>query len=75
MVEPWTLEELRESKNMTQSELAEQFSVSTKTIQNMEKDSGNIKHKLLKKYMLFFNKNYDDIFLGNKYENFVRKAS
>lgn len=75
MAEAWTLKELRESKKMTQAELAEQFSVSSRTIQNMEEDSGNIKNQLLKKYLLFFDKDYNDIFLGKKYENFVRKAS
>lgn len=75
MAETWTLKELRESKKLTQAELAEQFSVSSRTIQNMEEDSGNIKNQLLKKYLLFFDKDYNDIFLGKKYENFVRKAS
>ncbi len=37
----------------------------------MEKDSTNIKDSLLSKYMSAFNVKYDDIFLGNEYENFV----
>ena len=37
----------------------------------MEKDSSNIKDSLLKKYMDAFAVKYDDIFLGNEYENFV----
>ncbi|MFA0980007.1 XRE family transcriptional regulator, partial [Staphylococcus aureus] len=31
----------------------------------------NIKDSLLSKYMSAFNVKYDDIFLGNEYENFV----
>lgn len=37
----------------------------------MEKDSTNIKDSLLSKYMKAFNVKYDEIFLGNEYENFV----
>ncbi|MBR9296739.1 XRE family transcriptional regulator, partial [Staphylococcus aureus] len=40
-------------------------------IQNMEKDSTNIKDSLLSKYMSAFNVKYDDIFLVIEYENFV----
>ena len=56
---------------MTQEELADLFKVTSRTIQNMEKDSSNIKDSLLKKYMDAFAVKYDDIFLGNEYENFV----
>ncbi|NDR13263.1 XRE family transcriptional regulator, partial [Staphylococcus aureus] len=35
------------------------------------KDSTNIYVSLLSKYMSAFNVKYDDIFLGNEYENFV----
>lgn len=66
-----TLKELRTSYNLTQDELAKLFNVSSRTIQNMEKDSSNIKDSLLSKYMEAFGVKYDDIFLGNKYENFV----
>lgn len=66
-----TLKELRNDYNMTQEELGELFNVSSRTIQNMEKDSTNIKDSLLSKYMDAFNVKYDDIFLGNEYENFV----
>ncbi|MEB6240165.1 helix-turn-helix transcriptional regulator [Staphylococcus xylosus] len=66
-----TLKELRVSYNLTQEELADLFKVSPRTIQNMEKDSTNIKDSLLSKYMKAFNVKYDEIFLGNEYENFV----
>ncbi|HDL6577561.1 TPA: helix-turn-helix transcriptional regulator, partial [Enterococcus faecalis] len=56
---------------LTQEELADLFKVTSRTIQNMEKDSSNIKDSLLKKYMDAFAVKYDDIFLGNEYENFV----
>lgn len=66
-----TLKELRVEYGLTQEELADLFKVTSRTIQNMEKDSSNIKDSLLKKYMEAFAVKYDDIFLGNEYENFV----
>ncbi len=66
-----TLKELRTDYGLTQEELGDLFSVSSRTIQNMEKDSTNIKDSLLSKYMSAFNVKYDDIFLGDEYENFV----
>lgn len=66
-----TLKELRISNGLTQIELAQLFKVSSRTIQNMEKDSSNIKDSLLSKYLAAFQVSYDDIFLGNEYENFV----
>lgn len=66
-----TLKELRFVSNMTQEELANLFEVSPRTIQNMEKDSTNIKDSLLSKYIKAFGISYDEIFLGNEYENFV----
>lgn len=66
-----TLKELRVSYDLTQEELANLFKVSPRTIQNMEKDSTNIKDSLLSKYMKAFNVKYDEIFLGNEYEIFV----
>lgn len=68
-----TLKELRISNGLTQIELAQLFKVSSRTIQNMEKDSSNIKDSLLSKYLAAFQVSYDDIFLGNEYENFVLK--
>ena len=65
-----TLKDLRTSYNLTQEELAEMFDVTSRTIQNMEKDSTNIKDSLLKKYMIAFDVSYDEIFLGKEYENF-----
>ncbi|NSU08104.1 helix-turn-helix transcriptional regulator [Enterococcus faecalis] len=66
-----TLKELRVEYGLTQEELADLYKVTSRTIQNMEKDSSNIKDSLLKKYMDAFAVKYDDIFLGNEYENFV----
>lgn len=66
-----TLKELRTDYGLTQEELGDLFNVSSRTIQNMEKDSTNIKDSLLSKYMSAFNVKYDDIFLGDEYENFV----
>ena len=66
----WTLEAMRINK-LTQTELAQEFEVSSQTIARMEKDSSDIGYQLLKKYMLYFNVKFDDIFLGKKYENFV----
>ncbi|WP_208773725.1 helix-turn-helix domain-containing protein [Enterococcus faecalis] len=60
-----TLKELRVEYGLTQEELADLFKVTSRTIQNMEKDSSNIKDSLLKKYMDAFAVKYDDIFLGN----------
>ena len=65
-----TLKELRVSYGLTQEELANLFKVSPRTIQNMEKDSTNIKDSLLSKYIKAFNVKYDEIFIGNKYEKF-----
>lgn len=65
-----TLKDLRASCNLTQEELAEMFEVTSRTIQNMEKDSTNIKDSLLKKYMTAFSVSYDEIFLGREYEIF-----
>lgn len=59
-----TLKELRIDYGMTQEELGKLFGVSSRTIQNMEKDSTNIKDSLLSKYMDAFNVKYDDIFWG-----------
>lgn len=66
-----TLRELRVEYGMTQEELAKLFDVSPRTIQNMEKNSSNIKDSLLTKYIEAFNVKYDDIFLGNEYEKNV----
>lgn len=54
-----TLKELRTDYGLTQKELGDLFKVSSRTIQNMEKDSTNIKDS---KYMSAFNVKYDDIF-------------
>ena len=67
----WTLEAMRINKGLTQTELAQEFEVSSQTIARMEKDSSDIGYQLLKKYMLYFNVKFDDIFVGKKYENFV----
>ncbi|PTI80934.1 XRE family transcriptional regulator [Staphylococcus xylosus] len=66
-----TLKELRIANGLTQIELAQLFKISPRTIQNMEKDSSNIKDSLLSKYLTAFQVSYDEIFLGNEYENFV----
>ncbi|MGT2923878.1 helix-turn-helix transcriptional regulator [Streptococcus caviae] len=68
----WTLEAMRVSANLTQMELAEEFEVSSQTIARLEKDSSDIGYRTLKKYMDKFHVKFDDIFLGNKYENFVK---
>ncbi|TLQ07083.1 helix-turn-helix transcriptional regulator [Marinilactibacillus psychrotolerans] len=65
-----TLKQLRLSVGISQSELAAMFGVSSKTIQNMEKDSSNIKDSLLSKYLKAFEIGYDEIFLGKEYEIF-----
>ena len=65
-----TLKDLRSSYNITQEELGEMFGVTSRTIQNIEKDSTNIKDSLLKKYMIAFDVSYDEIFLGKEYEIF-----
>ncbi|PTE89760.1 XRE family transcriptional regulator [Staphylococcus equorum] len=64
-----TLKELRVSYDLTQEELANLFKVSPRTIQNMEKDSTNIKDSLLSKYMKAFKVKYDEIFWG-RIQNF-----
>lgn len=66
-----SLKDLRNDYGITQEELANLFDVSTRTIQNMEKDSSNIKDSLLSKYLDAFNVKYDEIFLGNEYEKNV----
>ena len=65
-----TLKELRVMHGITQEELANLFGVSSRTIQNVEKDSSNIKDSLLSKYMIAFDEKYDNIFLGSEYEIF-----
>lgn len=65
-----TLKQLRTSVDLSQKELAKIIEVSDRTIQNMEKDSSNIRDSLLSKYMKAFNVKYDDIFLGDEYEIF-----
>ena len=67
----WTLEAMRVSAGLTQSDLANEFGVSSQTIARLEKDSSDIGYQLLKKYMNKFHLKFDDIFLGKKYENFV----
>ena len=66
----WTLEAMRINKGLTQAELAERFEVSSQTIARLERDSSDIGYQLLKKYMLFFNVKFDDIFLGKKIRKF-----
>lgn len=66
-----TLKELRITHGLSQKELANLFGISERTVQNIESDSSNIKDSLLSKYIKAFNIGYDDIFLGNKYENIV----
>jgi hypothetical protein len=70
-----TLKGLRQAYNFTQGELAKLFEVTTKTIQNMEVDSSNIKSAMLKKYLKAFNVAYEDVFLGAETEvtNFIEK--
>ena len=68
----WTLEAMRSSAGLTQADLAVEFGVSSQTIARLEKDSSDIGYQLLKKYMAKFNLKFDDIFLGKKYENFVK---
>lgn len=63
-----TLKEIREENHVTAIELAEAFNVSSSTIFHVESDSSNIKNSLLKKYMKAFDVDYDDIFLGSKYD-------
>lgn len=65
-----TLKQLRLENYFTQEELADLFQVSSRTIQNLEKDSSNIGDKMLSKYMKAFDVKYDEIFLGNEYEIF-----
>ena len=67
----WTLEAMRINKGLTQAELADKFEVSSQTIARLEKDSSDIGYQLLKKYMLFFNVKFDDIFLGKKKSSFA----
>lgn len=66
-----TLKQLRQLNGLTQKELANLFEVSERTIYSLEKDSSNIRDSILKKYIKAFNVKYDDIFLGNEYENNV----
>lgn len=66
-----TLKDLRQGHGLTQEELADMFGVTSRTIQNMEKDSSNIKDNLLKKYLIAFGVSYDEIFLGKEYEKNV----
>lgn len=70
----FSLKELRTKNGITQEELAEAFGITTRTIQNLEKDSSNIRDSILSKYMRAFNVNYDEIFLGTKYEIFERQT-
>lgn len=68
-----TLEDLRNQTGMSQAELAKVFGVSDRTIYSVEKDSSNISNALLEKYLVGFGVRYDDIFLGKKYVENVRK--
>lgn len=63
-----TLRELREESRLTVKELAKLFDVAPVTITRAESDSRNIKNALLKKYMDAFGVEYDELFLGSKYE-------
>lgn len=69
----WTLEAMRISAGLTQAELAEEFDCSSRTIARLENDSSDIGYQMLNKYMKKFNMRFDDIFLGKKYENFVKR--
>lgn len=66
-----TLKQLRQNAGVTQKELAELFGVTDRTIQYLEKDSSNISNNMIEKYINAFGVTYDEIFLGNEYENFV----
>lgn len=67
-----TLNELRESVGLNQTELAWILEISPKTLWLYEQDSSNIPDELIKKYMYLFDVPYENIFFGNKYEKFVQ---
>lgn len=69
----WTLEAMRVSAGLTQKELANEFGCSSRTIARLENDSSDIGYQMLLKYINKFNVKFDDIFLGIKYENFVKQ--
>lgn len=68
-----SLEQLRKGVGLSQLELATLFKVSDRTIYNYERDSTNIPNSLLDKYMIAFDIEYDDIFLGKKYDFIVQQ--
>lgn len=67
----FTLNELRVSAGLNQTELADILEISPKTLWLYEQDSTNIPDELIKKYMYLFDVPYESIFFGNKYEKFV----
>lgn len=66
-----TLKDIRLENQLTQEELSQLLDISVGTVYNLEKDSTRIKDEVVKKYMRAFGIKYDDIFLGNEYENNV----
>lgn len=53
--------------------MADELGISAKTLSKYENDSSNLPTPILKKYMDFFHVEFDDIFLGNKYEIYVQR--
>jgi len=68
-----TIEELRKELNISQVAMSKKLNVSPKTLGKYEADSSNLPTPILKKYMEMFNVEFDDIFLGKKYEIYVQR--
>lgn len=67
------LSELREGIGLTQKEFAKIVGISDKTLWSYEQDSSNIPNRLLSTILYLFDLNYDQIFLGRKYDLIVQR--
>lgn len=62
-----TLRTLRERAGFTQKEVADLVGATPNSINNWEKDSTNLKDRFIKKFMVIYGVEYDDIFLGKEH--------
>ncbi len=73
MPEKSTLKELRAKMDWTQEETAKKLGISLQTYNAWEQDFGNVKISSAEAIAKLFNVKLDNIFFGNKVENYSRK--
>lgn len=73
MPEKSTLKELRAKMDWTQEETAKKLGIYLQTYNAWEQDFGNVKISSAEAIAKLFNVKLDNIFFGNKIENYSRK--